>query len=96
MTVMLKILHLTQSKKIFNELVDKRCEKKKKKKKDLDRKVNRDDLIQTYKGNTSDLNFDEFDNALNIINKIQNGEIKLENIKYNHEQFISYLREVKK
>ena len=41
----------------------------KKKKKDLDRKVNRDDLIQTYKGNTSDLNFDEFDNALNIINK---------------------------
>ena len=95
MTVMLKILHLTQSKKIFNELVDKRREKKKKKK-DLDRKVNRDDLIQTYKGNTSDLNFDEFDNALNIINKIQNGEIKLENIKYNHEQFISYLREVKK
>ena len=70
--------------------------KKNKKKKDLDRKVNRDDLIQTYKGNTSDLNFDEFDNALNIINKIQNGEIKLENIKYNHEQFISYLREVKK
>ena len=95
MTVMLKILHLTQSKKIFNELVDKRREKKNKTK-DLDRKVNRDDLIQTYKGNTSDLNFDEFDNALNIINKIQNGEIKLENIKYNHEQFISYLREVKK
>ena len=93
MTVMLKILHLTQSKKIFNELVDKRREKKKN---DLDRKVNRDDLIQTYKGNTSELNFDEFDNALNIINKIQNGEIKLENIKCNHEQFISYLREVKK
>ena len=95
MTVMLKILHLTQSKKIFNELVDKRREKKKKKK-DLDRKVNRDDLIQTYKGNTSDLNFDEFDNALNIINKIQNGEIKLEDVKYNQEKFKSWRNKKRK
>ena len=37
---------------------------------DLDKNVNSDDLIYRYKGNTADLKFDEFDNALNIINKI--------------------------
>ena len=37
---------------------------------DLDKKVNSDDLIYRYKGNTADLKFDELDNALNIINKI--------------------------
>ena len=37
---------------------------------DLDKNVNSDDLIYRHKGNTADLKFDEFDNALNIINKI--------------------------
>ena len=37
---------------------------------DLDKKVNSDDLIYRYRGNTVDVKFDEFDNALNIINKI--------------------------
>ena len=36
---------------------------------DLDKKVNSDDLIYRYKGNTPVLNFDEFDNALALINK---------------------------
>ena len=34
------------------------------------KKVNSDDLIYRYKGNTADVKFDKFDNALNIINKI--------------------------
>ena len=48
-----------------------------------------------YKGNTSDEKFDEFDNALNIINKIQNGKISLEDVKNNQEKFKSYLGELK-
>ena len=91
---MLKILHLSQNKtKIFNELVDKRLEKIT----DLDKKkVNSDDLIYRYKGNTADAKFDKFDNALNIINKIQNGEISLADVKNNQEKFKSYLGEIKK
>ena len=63
---------------------------------DLDKKVNSDDLIYRYKGNTADLKFDEFDNALNIINKKQNGEIRLADVKNNQEKFKSYLGEIKK
>ena len=39
--------------------------------------------LYKYKGNTADAKFDEFDNALNIINKIQNGEIDLADVKHN-------------
>ena len=53
-------------------------------------------LIYRYKGNTADVKFDEFDNALNIINKIQNGKISLEDVKNNQEKFKSYLGEIKK
>ena len=42
------------------------------------------------------MKFDEFDNALNIINKIQNGKISQENVKNNQEKFKSYLGEIKK
>ena len=83
---------ISKQKEIFNELVDERLEKIT----DLDKKVNSDDLIYRYKGNTADVKFDEFDNALNIINKIQNGEIDLANVKNNQEKFKSYLGEIKK
>ena len=39
------------------------------------KKFNSDDLIYRYKGNAADVKFDKFDNAPNIINKKQNGEI---------------------
>ena len=77
---------------MFNKLVDERREKTT----DLDKTVNSDDLIYRYKGNTADVKFDEFDNTLNIINKIQNGEIRLDDVKNNQEQFKSYLGEIKK
>ena len=62
----------------------------------MNKKVNSDDLIYKYKGNTADAKFDKFDNALNIINKIQNGEISLADVKNNQEKFKSYLGEIKK
>ena len=83
---------ISKQKEIFNELVDKRPNKII----DLDEKVNSDDLIYRYKGNTADAGFDEFDNALDIIDKIQNGKINLADVKNNQEKFKSYHRETKK
>ena len=83
---------ISKQKEIFNKLVDERLEKIA----DLDEKVNSDNLICRYKGNTADAKFDKFDNALNIINKIQNGEISLADVKNNQEKFKSYLGEIKK
>ena len=53
-------------------------------------------MIYRCKGNTADVKFDEFDNAFNIINKIQNGEIRLADVKNNLEKFKSYLGEIEK
>ena len=50
---------------------------------DLDKKVNSNDLIYRYKGNTPHLNFDEFENALALIDKIRDGKISLTDIKNN-------------
>ena len=68
---------ISKQKEIFNELADERLEEVT----NLDKKVNNDDLIYRYKGNTPDTKFDKFDNAVNIINKIQNGEISLADAK---------------
>ena len=83
---------ISKQKEIFNELVDERLEKIT----DLDKKVNSDDLIYRYKGNTADVKFDKFDNALNIIKKIKNGEISLQDVKNNQEKFEFYLGEIEK
>ena len=83
---------ISKQKEIFNKLIDERLEKIT----HLDKKVNSDDLIYRYRGNTADVKFDEFDNTLSIINKIQNGEIKLADAKTNQEKFKSYLGEIKK
>ena len=63
---------------------------------DLARKVNSDNLIYRYKGNTADIKFDKFDNALNVTNKIQNRETSLADVKNNQEKFKSYVGEIKK
>ena len=62
---------ISKQKEIFNELVDEWLEKIT----DLNKKINSDDLIYRYKGNTADVKFNEFDNALAIIDKIQDGKI---------------------
>ena len=66
------------------------------KKTELDKKVNSDNLIYRYKGRTADAKFDKFDNALDIINKIKNGEIRQADVKNNQEKFKSDLGEKKK
>ena len=63
---------------------------------DLDKKVNSNGLIYRYKGNTPDLSFDEFDNALALIDKIRDGKISLTDLKSNQEKFKSCLGEIKK
>ena len=40
-------------------------------------------MIYRYKGNTADVNFDKFDNALDIIDKIWDGKIDLADVKNN-------------
>ena len=63
---------------------------------DLDKEINSDDLTYRCKGNTPDLNFDEFDNALALIDKMGDGKISLTDVKDNHEKIKSYLGEIKK
>ena len=48
---------------------------------DLDKKVKSDDLIYRYEGRPADKKFDEFDNALGIIKKIQDGKKDLNRLK---------------
>ena len=83
---------ISRQKEIFNKLIDERLEKVT----DLDERVNRDDLIYRYKGKVADKKFDEFDNALNIINKIREGKKDLTDVKNNQQDFKLYLGEIKK
>ena len=83
---------ISKQKEIFNELVDERLEKIT----DLDERVNSDDLIYRYKGNTADSKFDEFDNTLGIINKIWDSKTDLADVKNNQKQFKSFLGKIKK
>ena len=53
---------------------------------DLDKRVNRDDLTYRYKGKLADTKFDEFDNALGIINKIRDGKEDLAKVKNNFKK----------
>ena len=60
------------------------------------KKVNSNDLIYRYKGKTADAKFDKFDNALKIMNKTKNGEIRLADVKNNQRKFKSYIGKIKK
>ena len=53
-------------------------------------------MIYRYKGNTRDEEFNKFGNALNLIDKIRKGEIKLADVKNNQNEFKMYLGEIKK
>ena len=44
-------------------------------------------LIYRYKGKTLDKKFDKYDNAVNLSNKIKNGEIKLADVKNDQIKF---------
>ena len=91
--MMMKILHLSQNKKKY--LMNLQMKGLKKWLIQI-KKINIDDLIYRYKGNTADVKFNKFDNALNIINKIRNGEIIPADVKNNEEKLKSYLGKIKK
>ena len=58
---------ISKQKEIFNKLVDERIDDITK----LDKKVNVADLIYRYKGKIPDENFDTYNNALDLIDKIK-------------------------
>ena len=53
-------------------------------------------LIYRYKGKTLAKKFDKYDNAVNLSNKIKNGEIKLADAKNDQIKFKSNLGKIKK
>ena len=85
-------LLISKQKEIFIELPDERLNEIT----NLDEKVNRDNLIHRYKGKSLDEIFDKYDNALDLINDIQKGEIKLSDAKNDQTVFKSRLGELKK
>ena len=83
---------ISKQKEIFNKLVDERLEEIT----NLDKKkVNNDDLIYRYKGNTADIKFDKFDNALTLLDKTKDRKISLTNAKNDQEKFKEDFGEVK-
>ena len=83
---------ILKEKEICNKLTDESCAKIK----NLDKSVDTDKLIFTYKGDTADEDFSGFDNALDLIEKIRNGEISLNEGKGEQEEFESNNGEIKK
>ena len=83
---------ISKQKEIFNKLADERLEELTK----LDKKVNPDDLICKYKGPNADAKFNEFDNALDLLDKIREGGISIADAKNNQAEFKSDLSEIKK
>ena len=55
-------------------------EEKKTEIKNLDNSVDRDKLIHKYKGNTSDAYFSEYYGAIDLTNKIRDGDVSLKQV----------------
>ena len=62
-----------KEKEICNKLTEESFEKIN----NLDKKVDLAKLVFKYKGRTADQDFSKFDNALDLIDKVRNGEISL-------------------
>ena len=83
---------ISKQKEVFNKLADERFEKIT----ELDKSVNPDNLIYRYKGLTADVKFSKFDNALNLLDKINEVKIRLADAKNDEIKFQSDLGEIKK
>ena len=66
--------HKDNYKEIFQELVKERFDEIK----PLADKINHNDLIYYFKGNTARKRFDDFNNGIKLFGKIKSGEMKLE------------------
>ena len=53
----------------------------------LDGKVNANDLIYRYKGNTADEKLDKSDDAFSVLDKIRDGKIVLADVTNDQEEF---------
>ena len=82
---------ILKQKEIFNKLVEERLEEII----NLDEKVNPDNLIYRYKDPNADVKFNDFDNALDILNKVKEGEISLAHAENDQIKFKSSLGEQK-
>ena len=86
-------LAILRQKELYNELT----EEKKTEIKNLDNSVDRDknELIYTYKGKTSDVDFSEYYGAIDLINKIKDGDVSLKQAINNQHDLKLKLGEVK-
>ena len=71
-------------------------EEKKTEIKNLDDSVGRDKLIYGYMGNTSDVDFSEYYGAIDLINKIKDGDVSLKQAINNQYELKSKLGDIKK
>ena len=81
-----------KEKEIYNKLTEESFEKIN----NLDKNVNTDKLLFKYKCNTADQDFSRFDNALDLIDKIRNGEISLTEAKDEQAKLKSDMGEIKR
>ena len=81
-----------KEKEIYNKLTEESFEKRK----NLDKKVDTNKLVFKYKDNTFDEDFSKSDNALDLINKIRDGEISLNEAKDEQTKLKSYMGESKR
>ena len=81
-----------REKEIYNELTEESFEKIN----NVDKNVDTNKLVFKYKGNTPDEDFSTFDNALELINKIRDGEISLNKAEDEQTKLRSGMREIKK
>ena len=81
-----------KEKEIYNKLTEKSFEKIN----NLDKRVDIDKLVFKYKGHTPAEDFSKFDNGLDLINKIRDGEISLDEAKDEQEKLKSSMGETKR
>ena len=81
-----------KEKEIYNKFTEESFDKIN----DLDKKVDTNNLVFKYKGNTADEDFSKFDSALDVINKIRDGEISLNEANEEQAKLKSSMGEIKK
>ena len=85
-------LAILRQKEIYNELT----EEKKNEIENCEKSIDRNKLIYKYKGITSYVNFGEYFGAIDLINKIENGDVSLRKAVNDQYELKSKLGEIKK
>ena len=85
-----------KEKEIYNKLTEKGKDLDKGKVNNLDKSLGTNTLVFKYKGNVADKDFSIFDNALDLISKIRDGEISLSEAEDDQAKLKSSMGEIKK